>query len=238
LSKAFELLQKVEEERGTGLGPTPVNGHRARPSVVDQEEISRLVQRVFRAPDASRSVIFAGVDEGDGCTSICVAAAENLAATAPGSVCIVDANLRDPSVHKHFGVDNRSGLAEAIVQPGPIPNFAQQIAGTNLWVLPSGSGIAAAQSLVSSEGMRSRVAELHQTFDHVLFDSPALNRCADAIVLGRLVDGMLLVLQSNATRRETARTVIENVRQANVHLLGAVLNKRTFPIPQNLYERL
>jgi Mrp family chromosome partitioning ATPase len=82
------------------------------------------------------------------------------------------------------------------------------------------------------------MAELNQSFDHVLIDSPALNRSADALSLGRLVDGMLLVLQSNATRRETARTVIANIRNASVNLLGAVLNKRTFPIPQNLYDRL
>lgn len=238
MSKAFELLQNVEAERGTGVGPVPVNIHRVRPSVVDQEEITRLVQRVFRAPDAPRSVLFAGIDAGDGCTSICIAAAENLAATAPGTICLVDANLRSPSIHRHFEISNSIGLAEAIVQPGAIHNFAQRIAGTNLWVLPSGAGAATAQSLIGSDGMRARMAELNQSFDHVLVDSPALNPSSDALILGRLVDGMLLVLQSNATRRETARTVIAGIRNANVNLLGAVLNKRTFPIPQNLYDRL
>ncbi len=86
--------------------------------------------------------------------------------------------------------------------------------------------------------MRARMAELNQAFDHVLVDSPALNRSSDALVLGRMVDGLLLVLQSNATKRETARNVIASIRNANVNLLGAVLNKRTFPIPQNLYDRL
>lgn len=234
MSKAFELLQNVEAERGTAMGPVPVNGHRARPSVVDEEEISRLVQRVFRAPDAPRSVLFAGIDPGDGCTSICTSAAENLATTVPGSVCLVDANVRNPSIHKRFEIDNTVGLAESLVQPGAIHNFARRVGGTNLWVLPSGSGTA----VTGSDGMRARMAELRETFDHVLVDSPALNRFPDATVLGRLVDGMLLVLQSNATRRETARTVIDSVRNANVNLLGAVLNKRTFPIPQNLYERL
>lgn len=238
MSKAFELLQNIEAERETSVGPVPVNGHRTRPSVVDEGEISRLVQRVFRAPDAPRSVVFAGIDPGDGCTAICTAAAENLAATSPGSICLVDANLRDPSIHRHFEIDNSVGLSESLVQPGAIHNFARRVTGTNLWLLPSGSGAAMATSLIGSEGMRSRMAELREAFDHVLVDSPALNRFPDATVLGRLVDGMLLVLQSNATRRETARTVIDSVRNANVNLLGAVLNKRTFPIPQNLYERL
>ena len=128
MSKAFELLQNVEIERGTGVGPVPVN--RVRPSVIGQEEITRLIQRVFRVPDAPRSVVFAGIDPGDGCTSVCAATAENLASTAPGSVCVVDANLRNPSLHRYFEIANTSGLAEAVVQPGPVHNFAQNIAGT------------------------------------------------------------------------------------------------------------
>lgn len=236
MSKAFELLQNVEVERGTAVGPVPVN--RVRPSVVGQEEITRLIQRVFRVPDAPRSVLFAGIDPGDGCTSVCAATAENLAAMTPGSVCVVDANLRNPSLHKYFEVSNNNGLAEAIMQPGVVHSFAHNVGGSNLWVLPSGSGLETAQALLGSDGMRARMAELNQAFDHVLIDSPALNRSSDALILGRLVDGMLLVLQSNATRRETARTVIAGIRNANVNLLGAVLNKRTFPIPQNLYDRL
>jgi len=238
LSKAFELLQNVDMEPGTKMGPVPVNGHRVRSSVVDQEEITRLVQRVFRDANAPRSVLLSAVDPGDGCSSICAAAAETLAATAPGTVCLVDANLRSPSLHQRFEIENSVGLAEAILQPGAIHNFMHRVAGTNLWVLPSGAGSAAVAVLVGSEGMRARMGELREAFDHVLIDSPPLNRFPDAVVLGRLVDGMLMVLQSNTTRKETARTLIDSIRNAKVNLLGAVLNKRTFPIPQNLYDRL
>lgn len=236
MSKAFDLLQNVEVERGAAVGPVPVN--RVRPTVIGQEEITRLIQRVFRVPNAPRSVLFAGIDPGDGCTSVCAATAESLAATTPGSVCVVDANFRNPSLHKHFEVSNATGLADAIMQPGPIHSFAQNVAGTNLWVVPAGTVAAGAQGLLGTDAMRARMAELNQTFEHVLVDSPALNKSSDALVLGRLVDGVLMVLQSNTTRRETARTAIAGMRNANVNVLGAVLNKRTFPIPQNLYDRL
>jgi Mrp family chromosome partitioning ATPase len=114
--------------------------------------------------------------------------------------------------------------------------FAQQIAGSNLWVLPSGSPESA--GAISSEGLRSRMADLRNEFDYVLIDAPPANLYADAISLGRLSDGIILVLQSNTTRREAALKAKESFEAANVRLLGAVLNKRTFPIPQNLYDRL
>jgi Mrp family chromosome partitioning ATPase len=53
-----------------------------------------------------------------------------------------------------------------------------------------------------------------------------------------LTDGFILVVEANATRREAALQVAENLRAANVRILGAVLNQRTFPIPEKLYSKL
>jgi succinoglycan biosynthesis transport protein ExoP len=79
---------------------------------------------------------------------------------------------------------------------------------------------------------------LREEFDHVLIDAPPLSQYADAISLGQLTDGLVLVLEANSTRRESAIKVMENVRRSNIQVLGAVLNKRTFPIPESLYHRL
>jgi Mrp family chromosome partitioning ATPase len=235
----------VERERAyTGSAAVaavvPINGNGVRRNVVNSDEIARLVQRVFRTPDGvvPRVLVFAGVEPGAGCTSICAATAETLAAALPGTFCVVDANLRSPALHQYFNLENRVGLADAIVQAGPIRSFTQRVEGTNLWVLPSGSVKAGGNALVSSDALQARMVELRSEFNHVLIDSAPLNGYADAGMLGRISDGLLLVLQSNATRREAARNVIEGLKSSNVRLLGAVLNKRTFPIPQNLYNRL
>jgi len=79
---------------------------------------------------------------------------------------------------------------------------------------------------------------LRDAFDYILIDAPPLNQYAEAIGLGQLADGLVLVLEANATRRESALRVTEMLRAAQVQVLGAVLNKRTFPIPQSLYHRL
>jgi Mrp family chromosome partitioning ATPase len=86
--------------------------------------------------------------------------------------------------------------------------------------------------------MKERLAELRSAFDYVLIDAPPLNSYADAMVFGRLADGVVLVLEANATRREAALRVAESLRSAKISVLGAVLNKRTFPIPSALYKRL
>jgi Mrp family chromosome partitioning ATPase len=57
-------------------------------------------------------------------------------------------------------------------------------------------------------------------------------------MLGQASDGVVLVLAEQETRKESARQAIEELRKSSVRILGAVLNKRTFPIPQKIYDRL
>jgi len=80
--------------------------------------------------------------------------------------------------------------------------------------------------------------ELRSEFDYVLVDVPPIIQYADATLLGQLADGIVLILEANSTRRETMRKAKESLEAASLRLLGAVLNKRTFPIPEFLYRKL
>jgi Mrp family chromosome partitioning ATPase len=160
-----------------------------------------------------------------------------LAAQVSASVCLVDANLRAPSLHQQLGVAKCPGLAEATVRPDPIKNFAVRIAGGNLWVVPPGSLAAEAQTF-ASDGLRLRMADLKEEFDYVLIDAPPVSSNADAVLLGQMADGIILVVQADSTRREAARIAKETFENAKVRLLGAILTDRKFPIPEALYRKL
>jgi Mrp family chromosome partitioning ATPase len=93
-------------------------------------------------------------------------------------------------------------------------------------------------NLLASDTLRSRIEELRSDFEFVIVDAPPLTRYSDAMVLGQLSDGLVLVLEADSTRREVASAVSENLRAAKVPILAAVLNKRTFPIPEKIYSWL
>jgi Mrp family chromosome partitioning ATPase len=86
--------------------------------------------------------------------------------------------------------------------------------------------------------MRQRLAELRKYFEYVLIDAPALTPGNDGIMLGRAAEGVVLVLKANASRREAARKAVQDLQNAGARILGAVLNQRTFPIPQAIYSKL
>jgi receptor protein-tyrosine kinase len=91
---------------------------------------------------------------------------------------------------------------------------------------------------MNSDRMKTRLAELRKEFDYVLIDVPPLNKYADATALARQTDGVVVVLEANVTRKEAATKAVESLRSSGISILGAVLNKRTFPIPEKLYNLL
>jgi len=113
-----------------------------------------------------------------------------------------------------------------------------RLSPSNLYLLSSGSVQEGVEALLASDKMRSRVTELYAQFDYVLFDVASLKTCNDGVVLGRSADGIVLVLRANSSRRETALKAVQELKATKVEVLGAVLNQRTFPIPDAIYKYL
>jgi capsular exopolysaccharide synthesis family protein len=256
MSRNFELLQNLGKEvlldapaavatveqkyRKTVPEPVDAKEPQLKLEPKEREELTKLAQRIFVHPgaDAPRVVVFTASESGNGCSSICACAAELLAAQVTGSVCLVDANLRHPGLHEQFAVENQFGLADALQGSEPLLNYARSMSRPNLWLVSSGSSPEAALPLLSSERMRQMISELRSGVDYVLIDASAMNVSNDATVLASAADGVVMVLKANSSRRETVRKAVQDMQAANIRVLGAVLNQRTFPIPEAIYNKL
>jgi Mrp family chromosome partitioning ATPase len=203
------------------------------------EADSQIVESVFLADESPRRVVvFTAPDRHNGCSWIVARIARNLARRTSGSVCAVDANLRHPALHDLFCVDNSRGFLQALRETAPVREYTQQMQKTNLWVLPSGGLIADAQGPLSPDVVKARLEELAREFDFVLIDTAAVKTAPDASIVGRFADGVILVLAANATTRENAVNSKLTLEAAQVSVAGAVLNKRTYPIPDKIHEYL
>lgn len=252
MSKNFELLQKLGKEQELLNSPVSGNGHTtlssagmaasSTPAAIKPglEEINSFVQQVFLIAGGAvpRSVVFTSTEPGSGCSWVTAHTAEVLAGRIAGSICVVDANLRDPGLHAQFGIENATGLAEALQHPDPVRTFVRASALPNLFVITAGKAAGESQPLVASDRMRMRVHELRSEFDFVLIDAPAMSVANDATSLGSIAEGVVLVLKANASRKETARQAVQDLQAGKAKVLGAVLNQRQFPIPESIYKRL
>ena len=155
----------------------------------------------------------------------------NLAVTfaqAGSEVVVVDSDLRRPSIHTLFGLPNDRGLTTFLLEdPNGEPPL-QATAIERLRVLSSGPLPHNPSELLGSQRMERAVAVLRETAELVLFDCPPVVAVADAAVLGRRLDGCLLVVSVGKTRRDHAVRAKRLLDKANVNVLGAVLNNAKF----------
>jgi Mrp family chromosome partitioning ATPase len=107
-----------------------------------------------------------------------------------------------------------------------------------LWLITAGCAWEEKRGTLDIARLRSLFSELRSEFDYVLIDTPHISSYADAVLLGQLTDGVVLVVSSGSTRRHAARVAMESLENENIPMLGAVLNKRTYPIPEAPYRRL
>jgi polysaccharide biosynthesis transport protein len=249
MSRHYELMmQQMEADQALLANPALASAfilegesrNRALRHPLTASSTQGLVQRVFleRMQNPPRMVVFAAVDHGSGCSQIAASVAQNLAANARGGVCLVDANFRSPALPRMLATTNYHGLTNALLEQGSIHSFVKPVCNSRLNLLSSGPIAADSPSLLASDRMKTRCVELRERFDFVIVDAPPMARYRDALALGKLCDGLVLVLEAGSTRRKAARVVMQSLRAYKIAVLCVVLNKRTFPIPERIYRKL
>ena len=138
---------------------------------------------------------------------------------------LVDADLRQPSLHTLFGVSNSEGLTTMAVDKGALSEPPLVDSGVdNLWLLPSGPLPPNPAEILGSRRMEEIINALKSRADMLLFDAPPLLAVTDALVLAVQTDGVLLVVKAGGTKREHVQQAKERLERVNARIVGAVLN--------------
>lgn len=138
---------------------------------------------------------------------------------------LVDADFRKPEQHRLFGLTNDVGLANALIAQTELDQFVRQTRIENLRLLTTGMSLPNPAEALASERMHSLVTQIVTEADIVIFDCPPCLPVADPAILSRLVDGVILVVDSVRTRREAAVRAKQVMEKAGGTLLGVVLNR-------------
>ena len=140
-------------------------------------------------------------------------------------VLFIDTDLRKPTVHYTFRVENRHGLTSVLTRRTTLDKaIIPSSRDNNLYILPSGPIPPNPSELLGSNVMREMVAELSLHYDMILFDAPPVLAVTDAQILGNLCDGIILVIKSNQTEKDSIVKAKELLDQVNAHIVGTVLN--------------
>ena len=141
------------------------------------------------------------------------------------SVLLMDCDMRNPTVHKNFNLSNKVGLSSCISMGTAVAEAVQATGIEGLDALTAGVIPPNPSELLGSERMQNILQRAKEEYDYVLIDTPPVLPVTDSLVLGSMVDGLILVIDSGEVKVEMAREVKNQLVHAGANILGVVLNK-------------
>jgi capsular exopolysaccharide synthesis family protein len=158
---------------------------------------------------------------GEGRTATAASLALTMAQEVGRRVCLVDANLRNPDVHRVFSLPPGPGLIDVLYERARLEDVLIQLPEHNLTILPVGEPTTHSEVLGSTP-MRRVLQALRAQFDRIVIDAPAAIPGADIALLGPLVDGMMLVVRAGVTAKPSIHDALSGLQTDK--WLGVVLN--------------
>jgi protein-tyrosine kinase len=150
-------------------------------------------------------------------------------------VLFIDADMRKPTVHYTFRLDNHVGLTNVLTKQVSLEYAVKSTEQENLDVLTSGPIPPNPAELLGSRSMEELLKQAFTHYDLVLFDTPPVLVVTDAQILANLCDGIVLVVSSGKTEIEAAQKTKEALANAKGKLLGVVLNNKKIKESQYYY---
>jgi capsular exopolysaccharide synthesis family protein len=176
-----------------------------------------------RAQQAPQAIVIASPGPSDGKSTT----AANLAITFAQQgqrTLLIDADLRRAVLDKAFRTARSPGLTELIIGDATLEQVMHETEVPNLSLIASGRFPPNPAELLGSSRMQEVLHQAKAQFDVVLLDSPPLLAVTDAAVLATMVDGVILVIRTERTKRDAVRRALGHIRSVRGRLLGAVLN--------------
>ncbi|OLP16365.1 hypothetical protein BST81_21485 [Leptolyngbya sp. 'hensonii'] len=175
-----------------------------------------------------RSIVISSALPREGRTTVAIHLAQAAAALGQ-KVLLVDTHLRPSGtqVHTLLGIPNKEGLSHLLAGEVSLEQVVQQIPWEKaLYVITMGSTPSDPTRMLSSPSMPSLMAELHQTFDLVIYDMPPLMGLADVNLIASATDGVLLVTAlGRRGSAEALNQTLERIKIAHLSVLGIAANK-------------
>ena len=186
------------------------------------ESYNTLRNNIGYVSGNKRLIAVTSATPGDGKTTVAI----NLAKTYLGNgkkVAVIDADMRNPSVHKRFRLKNKSGLSE-VLELDEQALFIKLKEFPSLYVLCAGARPADPSALLKSRQMKALLKQALELFDYVIIDAPPVIPVPDCAALSQIVDTIVFVSRYGQTDMIAAHRACDALALANRRVAGGVLN--------------
>ena len=242
MGKMFDALQKVQREKYVGtedevqksipddlvLNDKVVSFF--APSSMVTEQFRRLRTLIIKpgVVNTPKIIMVASAVSGEGKSLVAVNLASIIAAELHSHALLVDCDLRNPSLTRWFGLQEKKGLSDYLIGEAEVQDLLIKTSIDKLSILSGGSIQENPVELVGSNKMKTLIQDLKSRYEdrYIIIDSSPILATTEPSVLNEIVDGIILVIKSGDTPRETIQQAVRLLNKNKI--LGVVLNNMQF----------
>ncbi|MEN6433554.1 MAG: polysaccharide biosynthesis tyrosine autokinase [Smithella sp.] len=241
MGKMFDALQKVQQEKHVE-SEDKVQKSVPDDLVLDDKLVSffapsSMVTEQFRrmrtliklgVASAPKTIMVTSAISGEGKSFVAANLASIIAVELHSHALLVDCDLRNPSITRLFGLQEKKGLSDYLTGKAEIRDLLIKTSIDKLSILSGGNIQDNPVELVGSNKMKTLIQDLKSRYDdrYIIIDSSPLLATTEPSVLNEMVDGIILVIKSGDTPRETIQQAIKLLNKNKI--LGVVLNNMQF----------
>ena len=208
--------------------------------MIELEECERLKNNILsiNSEGTIKTIMLVSSVIGEGCSTVASNLALSLAKHRTLKTVLIDGNLRCPTLHKHFELENMFGFYDLILGKKGAEGVLKRTKWPNLLVITSGETKNYPNEFIEPQGLKDFILKLKQEFNYLIFDSAPITTYPDSLILASQMDGIILVVQAERMRWEAVQKVKEQLELIHANILGVVLNKKKYVIPEFIYKCL
>jgi len=211
--------------------PVKIRGHYS----IFREELLLKLNGLSKAPYALAII---GCYRGEGVSTVAANISAMLAQGKGSRVLLVDTNIRCPSAHQIFKTKLEPGLANIPTADHDYEDIIISERFKNLHILAAGILNGSPPRILRPAQFTKLINSMKKGYRHIVFDLPAMKEVRSSARLASLCDGVVLVVEAERLRWEVLCDAKALLTKWNANIIGVVLNKRRFPIPEWLYRML
>lgn len=252
MSKMFDKLRRAESERRKNVENRVESPQVVRPQIAERptredtlpDGFIRQMGILRNALEASfvskkkRSLLFTSTTEGEGTTTIATNFARFLAMQGQHRILVCELNARRPSFAQVFSINGTRGMTDYFSQRTDLRSIVQTIGPDEIDVLHVGRHDPTMIQIHLAQVLPEFLEDAFNLYDTIIIDAPPVIDCPETPPMAGLVDGVVMVVRVGRTKRDTVARAIERVSRFGGEVLGVVLNRKKFYIPEFLYKRI
>jgi Mrp family chromosome partitioning ATPase/capsular polysaccharide biosynthesis protein len=193
---------------------------------------------IFLKVQNLKTLLFVAVNPDNINSAITINIGYALSRNMEAKTLVVDSNMAKPSFQNILKIESQKGFADILEDNNlPINNIKYSM-GNNLDILQTGNISQSNTTLLNESKVKPLIKKIRSQFDVVLIDCTFMKKMSDIAMLSSSVDGVVIIINEGKDRIQYTKNVIHVLRQNKANIIGAILNNRTFPIPDWLYSRI